>query len=49
MTLSYNAANEDETGKVADELASLTRELDFTEPLERVREALNEICRTTTD
>jgi len=45
-TLVFNAANETETEKIAAELASLASELDFTEPLERVGEALTEICQT---
>ena len=43
--LTFNSADEKETEKIADELAELSREFDFTEPLRRVREALTEICR----
>jgi hypothetical protein len=48
-SLAFNAANEADTERIAGELASLSSELDFTEPLERVGEALSEICQTTRD
>lgn len=44
VKLTFAAADESETKKVAEKLADLTKELDFTEPLKRVGEALVEIC-----
>jgi len=44
-TLIFKAGDETGTEKIASKLADLANDLNFTEPLGRVSEALNEICR----
>jgi len=49
VRLTFHSAGEEETERIARELALLTEELDFAEPLNRVKEALVEICRDGRD
>lgn len=49
VTLTFNSRDDADTETVAAELASLAEKLDFTEPLNRVGEALMEICHNGTD
>ena len=46
VKLIFNAADESETKKIAEKLSELSKDLDFTEPLNRVGEALAEICES---
>lgn len=43
--LKFNADDDDTTEKIASEISSIAKELDFSEPLGRVGQALEEICR----
>jgi hypothetical protein len=47
--LIFPSSDDGDTEKVAEKLASLTRDLNFTEPLSRVGEALKEICQNGRD
>ena len=49
VKLIFNAADESETKKIAEKLSELSKDLDFTEPLNRVGEALAEICENGTE
>jgi len=47
--LRFNADDENATSLIADELSEVAKELNFSEPLERVGQALEEICRNGTE
>jgi hypothetical protein len=47
--LLFEASSDEETEKIAQELSHLSLEMDFAEPLDRVGEALIEICRNGRD
>ena len=49
VQLIFNSQDDADTEKVADELVSLAGQLDFTEPLNRIGEALKEICQNGAD
>lgn len=45
VQLEFESEGEEDTEKIATELGELAKDMDFAEPLDRVGEALNEICR----
>ena len=49
VQLVFEASSEKETEKIAQELSELSHDMDFAEPLDRVGEALIEICRNGRD
>jgi hypothetical protein len=49
VKLTFDASDQDETKKIAGELAELAKNLDFSEPLNRISGALMEICENGTE